>query len=53
MRAETEKRVLEEVSQEDNQRQLPAVKRTCLGGGDQVRTTNSGGGHKDAGTKGA
>jgi len=44
MRAETEKRVLEEIGQDDNQRQLPTIKRACLSGGDQVRAAAGGGG---------
>ena len=53
MRAETEKRVLEEIGQDDNQRQLPTIKRACLSGGDQVRAADGGRCHEDTGAEGA
>jgi len=49
MRAETEKRIFEEVGQNDNQRKLPAVKRTRLRRGNQVRTADRRRSHHDSG----
>ena len=47
MRAEAEERVFEEVGQHDDERELPAVERTGLGGGDEVRAADGRGRHED------
>ena len=51
MRAEAEERVFEEIGQHDDERQLPAVERAGLGGGDEVRAADGRGCHEDTRTK--
>ena len=47
MRTEAEERVFEEVGQHDDERELPAVERPGLGGGDEVRAADGCGRHED------
>lgn len=47
VRAEAEERVFEEVGQHDDERELPAVERPGLGGGDEVRAADGCGRHED------